>query len=115
MLCVKVDKVLVMVLWLHSFFVEAHPRTSAVHVAFVFGGSARSLVYPIVHKTIHHNLINSFCSKANACVPHVFARVSLSDNTHQQSGYDAKGKFAEADVSLKSSIGKLSYWRSCII
>jgi len=55
---------------------------SPQHVAFVFAGSARSFVSPYVHKTIKHNLIDSFCPHDNMCKYDVFVRVSSNDNNH---------------------------------
>jgi hypothetical protein len=78
---------------------------SQTHIAFLFGGSARSLVYPIVHRTIRHNLIHAFCPHTLRCVPHVFARISLSDNRHQEAGFDARGKFSQGDQTLRTAVG----------
>lgn len=54
-------------------------------VAFVFAGSTRSFISPLIHELLRVNLILSFCPPPN-CIADVFARVSRSDNTHEHSG-----------------------------
>ena len=53
-----------------------------LRVAFVIAGSPRSFIYPAVHESIRVNLISAFCP-IDSCVADIFARVSLTDNTHQ--------------------------------
>ena len=69
------------------------------HVAFVFAGSVRSFVYPIVHETMRWNLINAFCPK-QFCKPDIFARLSATDNTHE--GFNATGRLTEGEKNVAS-------------
>ena len=62
------------------------------HIAFVFAGSGRSVLYPSVYESLNRNLIRSFCP-IDTCIGDVFVRVSHSDNTHD--GPDSKGTFVE--------------------
>jgi hypothetical protein len=88
--------VLGLVLMLHVGVAEAEKAEASVpRVAFVFAGSVRSFVYPPVHLSIKHNLIDGFCP-AGSCEAHIFATLSLSDNTHIGAGINAVGKFIPA-------------------
>ena len=57
-----------------------------IHVAFIIAGSPRSFIFPAVHESIRVNLISAFCP-IDTCSADIFVRVSLSDNTHEQSIY----------------------------
>jgi hypothetical protein len=59
-------------------------------VAFVFAGSPRTFVQPIIFKTTKKNLIEGFCPRPQ-CEPHVFARLSFSDNVHEGVRYSSVG------------------------
>jgi len=78
---------------------------SPQHVAFVFAGSARSFVSPYVHKTIKHNLIDSFCPHDNMCKYDVFVRVSSNDNNHV--GANSKGTLSIAPSDLRTVISSV--------
>ena len=68
-------------------------------VAFVFAGAARSFVAPMVHESIRQNLIQSLCPSPE-CTPHIFIRLSRSDNNHQ--GYDSLGTFKDSGSPHKN-------------
>jgi hypothetical protein len=59
-------------------------------VAFIFAGSPRTFVHPILFKTLKKNLIEGFCPRPQ-CEPHVFARLSFSDNVHEGVRYSSVG------------------------
>ena len=64
------------------------------HVAFIFAGSGRSILYPTVYESINRNLIKSFCPP-DICIGDVYVRVSHSDNIHE--GPSSKGTFVEGN------------------
>jgi hypothetical protein len=59
-------------------------------VAFVFAGSPRTFVHPLLFKSLKKNLIESFCPR-DVCEPHVFARLSFMDNVHEGVRYSSVG------------------------
>jgi len=76
-------------------------------VAFVYAGSARTFKEPFVHESQRNNLINAFCPP-RICQSVVFARISLSDNIHQDEEgmpvLDGKGIPIPADEKEKPAI-----------
>jgi hypothetical protein len=72
-------------------------------VAFVFAGTARSLIFPLVYETIRENLVISFCPRAS-CTADVFIRISTSDNMHDQKAFDAAGEYVPGNSSINQEI-----------
>jgi hypothetical protein len=67
-----------------------------VRVAFLFAGSIRSFIYPLVHNSIRQNLLLAFCPDdltrsdgTSHCTFDAFIRFSTADN--QQAGLNASG------------------------
>lgn len=72
-----------------------------VRVAFVFAGTPRSFILPPIYESLRENLILSFCPK-ELCLSDVFARVSMSDNTH--GGLDSVGKLHQIPMDVKPKV-----------
>ena len=70
---------------------------NSLRVAFIFAGSPRSFIYPIVYESLRRNLIDSFCPSSLSklklkCSRDIFLKISLNDNIHIGLR-DANGKF----------------------
>jgi len=65
-----------------------------IHIAFIFAGSGRSILFPTVYESINRNLIKSFCPP-DVCLGDVYVRVSHRDNVHE--GPSSKGTFVEGN------------------
>lgn len=70
-----------------------------VRIAFIFAGSPRSVVLPVVHNSIRENLIAAFCPVA-LCKADVFVRLSLTDNRHEGTGASSLGVHVTIDPNL---------------
>ena len=80
----------------------AHLRSDPkARVAFVFAGTPRSFILAAVYESLRENLINSFCPK-EFCISDVFARVSMSDNTH--GGLSSIGTLHKVSIDQKPKV-----------
>jgi hypothetical protein len=70
-------------------------------VAYVFAGSARSFILPVVRRLLRKNLIEAFCPPED-CDYDIFVRVSSNDNTH--TGIDAMGTLSVSSSQHRDEI-----------
>lgn len=103
----RLSNLIVFIISVYGYIHYVSGLRSKHRVAFVYAGSARTFKEPFVHESQRINLINAFCPP-RICQSTIFARISLSDNKHQDENglpvLDGRGIPIPADEKEKPAI-----------